>query len=127
MTAKSERKKEISKFPSFKNKQVEIVGATEPLTNAFQQIVTIVESENVHEALEKYGINADFLAKNLKACIEATYTRTDKHGNAINTVDLKLRLNAIKVACMIRGDMKLNVKHSSETQAASLFGDVEFN
>lgn len=103
------------------------MGATEPLTNAFQQIVTIVESENVHEALEKYGINADFLAKNLKACIEATYTRTDKHGNAINTVDLKLRLNAIKVACMIRGDMKLNVKHSSETQAASLFGDVEFN
>lgn len=119
-----------SKFPSFKVKVKEDAPAPD-LKQAFELVKKVTESDNIKEALESRGISSEYLAKMLWTCIEANDLRFDKHSNPIAGLNLKLRLQALKLAFHLRGDFKVQIQHTSTnaslSQAEALFDDIEVN
>mgnify|MGYP001588453564 CR=1 FL=1 len=116
----SKRKKELDKFPSFKANQAVSAGHPKRLVT---KLAEIVHSDDIHEALKREGLTPEFLAASLKTCIEATSQRLDKHQHTITSTDLKLRLSALKLVFLLRGDMRVRIQH--ENVEPALFNDID--
>lgn len=74
------------------------------------------------DALNHYGLGLEKLMTYLLDCVEAKTVLRDKHGNMIDTVDLRVRLKALELIFKLRGDFDNITKKPGNDE--DLFKDV---
>jgi len=82
---------------------------------------------NIVDALEKNGVDANCLTTHLVQCLNAEVLKFDKHGNAIQTIDLQIKLKTIEMILKIRGDFdtKQESNITKNKEMLELFEDTD--
>lgn len=88
--------------------------------------VKAMERLTITEALNNGGLTNDVLAVHILDCLEAKTIKFDKHQNAINCVDMSLKLRTIELIAKLKGlfDEKQEDKTKNNSRVQQLFEDT---
>jgi hypothetical protein len=77
---------------------------------------TKVSRLTLADALEKGGVDAEFIITHIMDCLEGETIKLDGKGNPIKLKDLRVKLSAIELLCKIRGDFEGKIKSKDDEE-----------